>query len=64
MRGSPSASSSVTDISEERPIVRRKRRSKCVVSRVDFDFEGARGLSETTSDLDFIVSDGASPEGL
>ena len=50
--------------SEERPIVRRKRRSKCVVSRVDSDLEGARASSETTSDLDFNASDCASPESL
>jgi len=35
-------------VSEERPIVRRKRRSKCVVSGVDSDLEGARASSETT----------------
>jgi len=50
--------------SEEMPIVRRKRRSKCVVSRVDSDLDGAWASSETTSDLDFNASACASPESL
>jgi len=50
--------------SEERPIVRRKRRSKCVVSLVDSDWEGARASSETTTDLYFNARDCASPESL
>jgi len=50
--------------SEERPMVRRKRRSMCVVSRAESDLKDGRGSSETTSGLYFISSDGASPKSL
>ena len=48
--------------SEERPVVRRKRRSKWITGRVDSDEESAGRSSKNDSDKDFIVSDGASPE--
>ena len=48
--------------SEERPVVRRKRRTKWITRRVDSDEESAGRSSENNSDQDFIASDGASPE--
>ena len=48
--------------SEERPVVRRKRRSKWITRRVDSDEESAGRSSKNDSDKDFIVSDDASPE--
>jgi len=50
--------------SEERRVMRRKLRPKWSCSRVDSDAESTGRLSENNSDLDFIVSDGASPESL
>jgi len=50
--------------SEERPVVQRKLRPKWSCSRVDSDAESTGRSSEKNSDLDFIVSDGASPESL
>ena len=48
--------------SEERPVVRRKRRTMWITRRVDSDGESAGRSSENNSDQDFIASDGASPE--
>ena len=48
--------------SEERPVVRRKRRPKWITRRVDSDKESAGRSSKNSLDKDFIVSDGASPE--
>jgi len=50
--------------SEERPVMRRKLRPKWSFIRVDPDAESMGRSSENNSDLDFIVSDGASPESL
>jgi len=50
--------------SEERPVMQRKLRPKWSCSRVDSDAESTGRSSENRSDMDFIVSDGASPESL
>jgi len=48
--------------SEERPVMRRRLRPKWSCSRVDSDAESTGRSSAYNSDLDFIVTDGASPE--